>query len=113
MRRENWAKLVLGRVTAVALVVAFGISLCGRAEERAVKSRVAPVYPEIAKRMKVSGVVKLDVTVDAEGKVTDVKEVSGNRTLSVAAEEAVRKWKFAPGTGVATVSIELNFELGQ
>jgi TonB family protein len=113
MPREKWAKFALLRATAVALVLALGLPFCGRAEERAVKSRVAPVYPEIAKRMKVSGPVKLDVTVDADGKVTDVKEVSGNHTLSIAAQEAVRKWKFAPGPGVSTVSVELNFNLAE
>jgi TonB family protein len=113
MRREKWQKCVLLRAAAIALVCVFGLPLHGRAEDRAIKTRVAPVYPEIAKRMKVSGLVKLDVTVDAEGKVTDVKEVSGNHTLSIAAEEAVRKWKFAPGSGTSTVPVELNFELTQ
>ena len=59
------------------------------------------------------GAVKLEVTVDAEGRVIDVKPVSGNRVLSGAAEEAVRKWKFVPGTGPSTVDIDLNFELSQ
>jgi TonB family protein len=113
MRREKWGKCVLLRATAVVLMCVAGFPLYGRADDRAIKSRVAPVYPEIAKRMKVSGVVKLDVTVDAEGKVTDVKEVSGNHTLSIAAEEAVRKWRFAPGPGVSTVSVELNFNLAE
>jgi len=97
-----------------AFVLMCAFALCVRAaEERAVKSRVAPIYPEIAKRMKIGGVVKLEVTVDAEGKVVDVKPVSGNRVLSEAAEDAVRKWKFVPGTGQSTVDIDLNFELAQ
>ncbi len=96
------------------LLLIFGFSLCARAaDERAVRTRVTPVYPEVAKRMKISGAVKLEVTVDADGKVTDVKEVSGNHTLSVAAEDAVRKWKFAPGPGVSTVDVDLNFQLAQ
>jgi TonB family protein len=33
---------------------------------------VAPVYPEVAKRLRVTGVVKLEVTVNADGKVTGV-----------------------------------------
>jgi len=96
------------------LVLMCVFALCAHAaDERAVKARVAPVYPELAKRMKISGAVKLEVTVDAEGKVIDVKPVSGNRVLSGAAEEAVRKWKFVPGTGPSTVDIDLNFELSQ
>jgi len=97
-----------------ALVLMCGLALCAHAaEERAVKSKVAPVYPEIAKRMKIGGVVKLEVTVDAEGKVIDVKAMSGNRVLSEAAEDAVRKWKFVPGPGQSTVEVDLNFEAAQ
>ena len=35
-----------------------------------------PVYPEIAKRMHISGKVELQVTVDAQGKVKDVKPMT-------------------------------------
>lgn len=105
--RHSGSRLL--QTAALAMLVA--LSLSARAEDRAVKSKVAPVYPEIAKRMRIDGVVKLEVTVDAEGKVTDVKTVSGNRMLSIAAEDAVRKWRFASGDGVATVEIALNFSL--
>lgn len=101
----------MGRAMAVALLA--GMALPMHAEERAIKSRVAPVYPEIAKRMKISGVVKLDVTVDADGKVTEVKPVSGNQMLSTAAEDAVRKWRFAPAAAESTVSLDINFNLAQ
>ncbi|MGH9600615.1 MAG: energy transducer TonB [Terracidiphilus sp.] len=80
---------------------------------RAVKSRVAPVYPEIARRMGISGEVQLAATVNAKGKVTDVKEVRGNHILSLAAAEAVRQWKFEPGQGIDTVNVAINFTLAQ
>ena len=81
--------------------------------DRAVKTRVAPAYPELAKRMKITGAVKLEATVDADGKVTAVKTVEGNRMLSQAAEDAVHKWKFAPGDGVETVPVTVNFAAAQ
>ena len=87
----------------LVFVMAFTVTI-GAAEERAVKSRVAPVYPELAKRMKIMGVVKVEATVDADGKVTDAKALSGSHTLAPAAEDAVRKWKFAPGDGTAKVT---------
>jgi TonB family protein len=94
----------------MALVMMAMLTLPGRAaDERAVKSKVPPVYPEIAKRMKVSGVVKIEATVDAEGKVTAVKTVSGNHVLSEAAEEAVRKWKFVSGPSESVVPVDINF----
>jgi TonB family protein len=51
--------------------------------------------------------------VDAAGKVTDVKTLSGNRMLSTAAEDAVRKWKFETGPGSFTVDVSISFALSQ
>lgn len=99
------------QASALALVVV--LALQGRAEERAVKSRVSPVYPEVAKRMRITGVVKLEVTVSADGNVTDVKTVSGNHMLSTAAEEAVHKWRFAPGSSPSTINLDIHFDLSQ
>jgi TonB family protein len=94
-----------------ALMVLLAASaVTAHADERAVKARVAPVYPELAKRMKISGTVNVQVTVDAEGKVTDAKATNGNRLLAGAAEDAVRKWKFAPGDGTSVVIVEINFQ---
>jgi TonB family protein len=108
--RKTGVRLLQAAVLALLLMPA----LPGRAaDERAVKSRAAPVYPEIAKRMRVTGVVRMEVTVDAEGKVTDVKLLSGNQMLAIAAEEAVRKWRYVPGPGQSTLNVDINFELGQ
>ncbi len=95
---------------AVALAAMLIMALPAHAgDDRAVKSRVPPVYPEIAKRMHIGGAVKLEATVDPDGKVTEVKAISGNHMLSVAAEEAVRQWKFVPGTSASSVNVEVNF----
>jgi TonB family protein len=102
--------LRLFQAAALALVVAMAMP-ARAADERAVKTRVAPVYPEIARRMKIAGVVRVEATVDAEGRVVDVKTVSGNHMLSPAAEQAVHNWKFAAGDGVSTVEVDVNFAL--
>ena len=97
---------------AAALALAVTIALPARAaDDRPVKSRVAPVYPELAKRMRISGVVKVEATVDADGKVTAVKTLAGNHALSPAAEEAVIRWKFVPGPAVSTVDVDVNFSM--
>ncbi len=82
-------------------------------DARAIKTRVPPAYPEIAKRMRVSGVVKLEAAVDAQGKVTDVKELSGNHTLAEAAKQALLQWKFAPASSQSSETVAITFDLGQ
>lgn len=102
----------LAQAAALALMVALAMP-ARAADERAVKSRVPPTYPEIAKRMRITGEVRVSVTVDADGKVIEAKAISGNRMLGAAAEDAVRKWKFQPGAGTSTVEIELTFALSE
>ncbi len=100
------------RLACFALLALLAASaVTARADERAIKMRVAPVSPELAKRMKISGSVSVQATVDAEGKVTDAKATNGNRLLGGAAEDAVRKWKFVPGDGVSVITVEINFTM--
>jgi TonB family protein len=76
---------------------------------RAIVSRVSPVYPELARRMHVSGKVMLLVTIDAEGKVSATKVESGHALLAPAAQDAVSRWRFAPNTEASESEIEINF----
>jgi len=78
--------------------------------ERKVQKRVQPVYPELAKRMHVGGVVRVSATVAPDGTVTEVKTITGSRLLSVAAEDAVKKWKFAASDTESVVNLDINFE---
>jgi TonB family protein len=99
---------------AGVLVLMLAFALPGRAgDARGVKSRVTPVYPEIARRMKICGLVKVEATVDAQGKVTEVKEVSGNHMLAVAAADAVKQWRFLPGPADTNENVEINFTASQ
>jgi TonB family protein len=100
----------LMQVAVLALLVALAMP-SRAADERAIKLRVAPVYPEIAKRMRIEGVVRLEVSVDPAGKVTSVKTISGNRALSIAAEDAVRQWKFESAPNASTVVVTVGFDL--
>jgi len=99
-------------LSAAVFALAAGLALPARAgDDRAVKSRVPPVYPEIAKKLKISGEVKLEATVDAQGKVKSVKTVSGNHMLGQAAEDAVKQWRFESGDGDAVVVVAVNFTM--
>jgi TonB family protein len=102
----------MGFMGASALVVALALP-ARAADERAIKSKVAPTYPEIARRMRIGGMVQVEATVNADGKVTEAKAVSGSHVLGQAAEDAVRKWKFEPGPGPSKVTVEINFTLNQ
>jgi TonB family protein len=66
-------------------------------EQEAIK-KVDPVFPPIAKAARASGAVKVEVTIDAVGKVVTARAVSGHPLLRDSAEAAARQWKFKPTT---------------
>jgi TonB family protein len=94
----------------LALLALVCLSLASSAENRKVEKRVQPIYPELAKRMHVGGLVRVSVTVAPDGSVTDARALSGNKMLTLAAEEAVKKWKFVTSDAQSTVDIDINFE---
>jgi protein TonB len=57
-----------------------------------------PVYPEMARRAKMTGMVTVEVVIDASGKVIGARAVSGPDMLRDAAERAARLAKFTPAT---------------
>ena len=78
--------------------------------ERKVASRVAPSYPELAKKMHIHGIVRVEAVVKANGTVKSTRVLGGNPVLVDAAVEAVGKWKFEPGQGETTEVVQLTFE---
>ena len=61
-------------------------------------SSVPPVYPMLAKNQHVSGNVLVDALIDANGRVTTMKVVSGPTLLHQAAMEALKQWKYHPAS---------------
>lgn len=108
--RARRALVGLVSTAVLAMIVAQPVP-AHAADARGVQMRVSPAYPVLAKRMKITGSVKVQATVDANGKVIDVKAISGNSILMPAAEDAVRRWIFDPGAGKATVDVEVTFAL--
>ena len=76
-----------------------------------------PVYPPIASRLKIQGVVVVSLTVDEQGRPEDLQLVKRQGYgLDQAALDAVAKYKFTPATlkGIPVpvlVNIEVNFRI--
>ena|SRR5438128_2423389 len=78
-------------------------------EERHAKKRVAPVYPELAKKMHISGAVRMELNVDPEGEVKDVTVLKGHALLRDAAVSAAKQWVFTKTSTKSVEVIELDF----
>ena len=57
-----------------------------------------PVYPEAARRAHIEGKVVIECVIDVDGRVTDLKVVSGHPLFNEAALDAVRRWVYTPTT---------------
>ena len=76
---------------------------------RKVLSKAMPVYPDLARRTHISGVVKLRATISPNGSVRLIEPVGGNPVLITAAQVAVSKWRYVPAPEETRESIELRF----
>ena len=79
-------------------------------QERKVVLRVNPAYPDLARRMHLAGVVKLQVTIAADGSVKSVSPLGGNPVLLKSAQEAVSRWKYTPAPEETREVVELRFD---
>ncbi len=64
--------------------------------ERLLVRKVDPVYPDVARRTNLQGVVVLEAVIAADGTVVNLHPVSGPDGLVAAAMDAARWWHFRP-----------------
>ena len=79
-------------------------------DTRKIVRKVMPTYPDIAKRMKLTGSVKILATVEPDGSVKTIQPMGGSPVLIQAAEDAVYKWKFASAGAESRELLELHFD---
>lgn len=77
--------------------------------KRKVRTKVVPEYPALAKQMNVTGKVKIETTIAADGHVLATRVVGGSPLLVNAALDALKKWRFEPGPKDTTEVIEFEF----
>jgi TonB family protein len=77
---------------------------------RRAKVKVQPAYPDLARKMEISGVVKIEITVAPNGTVKDAHVVGGHPVLAGAALDAAKKWRFEPASAESSGVIEFKFD---
>lgn len=79
-------------------------------------SRVVPQYPDIARRARISGTVRLLAVIGKDGRVQNLRVLEGHPMLRQAALNAVKQWVYTPtylgGQPIEVeAGIEVNFTL--
>jgi TonB family protein len=98
-------------MVAVLLAGASAFSQTGSTDEtkRKVKSKTAPTYPDLARRMNVSGKVKIEVVIAPDGHVKTTRVVGGHPLLVQTCQDALKEWKFAASSEETTQIVEFEF----
>jgi len=68
----------------------------GRIREPRLIRRVEPDYPAIARNARIQGDVRIDAIIDTDGRIVEVKVLSGHPLLARSAAAAVSQWLYEP-----------------
>ena len=100
----SWGKGFFAVVLSLCALLATG------QEVRKALSKPAPSYPEMAKRLNLAGVVKVEVVVGPDGGVKDTKVIGGHPLLVEAALKALRDWKYERSSSETKLELEFKFQ---
>jgi TonB family protein len=109
--RSRWTRIVLASAASTMLLGACAFGQTGTTDEgkRKVKSKVAPAYPELARRMNIAGKVKIEVVISPDGHVKSSRAIGGHPLLVQACQDAVKEWKFVAAPEESTQVVEFDF----
>jgi len=73
------------------------VPIGGKIQEGLLTKKISPAYPDLAKRTRIQGPVKYQAVIGKDGKIQDLKLVSGNPMLATpAVMDAVSQWEYKP-----------------
>lgn len=107
--RKIFRWMAIAIIALLAVMVAAQTASAQEESARKVKSRVAPTYPELARKLNVSGVVKVQITIAANGAVKSAKALGGHPLLIEPAVDAAKRWKYEPAKDETTTIVQFNF----
>lgn len=106
-------RTLAGRWYAVFLAIFMaGLLVAGaetQTQQRKVVSKVPPEYPELARRLNIKGIARVEATVAADGKVISIKEIGGNPVLLDALVRAVKKWRYERASKTSVEQVKFEF----
>lgn len=113
LTRSSWkdiARAIFAAAVLFFLGVA-GVAQTGTTDEgkRKVKTKLVPAYPELARRMNVTGKVKIEVVIAPDGHVKSTRVIGGHPLLVQPCQDAVKEWKFTSAPEESTQIAECDF----
>ena len=110
MRLRTW--LLLLTVCGIVSLAVGPASLAQQDQSenhRKIMDRVVPVYPALARKMSISGSVKIEAVVAPNGTVKSAGILGGHPVLAQAGLDAVKRCKWETGSRETHEIVVLNF----
>jgi TonB family protein len=107
----TWSKKLLAAAATALFAVSLAFAQQTTIEEgkRKVKTKVLPTTPELARRMNITGKVKIEVVIAPDGRVKSSRAMGGHPVLVQSCQDAVKEWKFEPAPEETTQVVEFDF----
>jgi TonB family protein len=102
--------LAAGAILVLTAGITAAQQTVGDEGKRKTKSRVNPQYSDLARRMNLSGKVRIELVIAPDGHVKSSRAIGGHPLLVQSCLDAVRDWKFEPATEETTQVIEFEFK---
>jgi TonB family protein len=108
----SWGKALMGMVAVSFLAASIAVPQQFNVEDskRKIKFRSNPQYSDLARRMSLSGKVKIELVIAPDGHVKTSRALGGHPVLVQSCLEAVRDWKFESAPEETTQIIEFEFK---
>jgi len=110
--RLTWGKRIIAAVAVSALTLSLVSAQQATVEEgkRKTKSRTNPLYSDLARRMGLSGKVKIEIVIAPDGHVKSSRAIGGHPVLVQSCLDAVRDWRFETAPEETTQILEFEFK---
>ncbi|HYW40322.1 MAG TPA: energy transducer TonB [Terriglobales bacterium] len=107
----NWTRKILAAAAAGLLALSLASAQTASDEgKRKLKSKSGATYPELARRMNISGKVKIEVVIAPDGRVRSAKAIGGHPILVQSCLDTVKEWKYEPAGEETTQIVEFEFK---
>jgi len=107
----NWTRKILAAAAAglLALSLASAQSMVEEGK-RKLKTRTLPSYPELARRMNISGKVRIEVVIAPDGRVRSARAIGGHPLLVQTCLDTVKDWRYEPAGEETTDVVAFEFK---
>jgi TonB family protein len=111
--RVSWGRQILAGIGLAVLAISIASGQQATSIEdskRKVRYKVNPQYSELARRMSLTGKVKIELVIAPDGHVKSSRAVGGHPLLVQSCLDVVKDWKFEPGPEETTQIMEFEFK---